>query len=48
MPGLTVLIADDEPLARSRLLRLLGKLEWVGQIIEASDVGEARRQIEES
>ncbi|MDD2988441.1 MAG: LytTR family DNA-binding domain-containing protein [Zoogloea sp.] len=48
MPGLTVLIADDEPLARSRLLRLLGRLEWVGQIIEASDVGEARRQIEES
>ena len=33
----TILVADDEPLARSRLLRLLGKLEWVGQIIEASD-----------
>ncbi len=48
MSGLKVLIADDEPLARSRLLRLLGKLEWVGQIIEASDVGETRRQIEEA
>lgn len=42
---LSVLVVDDEPLARRRLLRLLVKLPWIGRIDEASDVGEARRAI---
>ena len=41
MTGLTVLIVDDEPLARRRLTRLLGKIDWVNRIDEASDVREA-------
>lgn len=44
MTGLTVLVVDDEPLARRRLLRLLGKLDWVGRIEQAADVEEARRK----
>lgn len=47
MPGLSVLIVDDEPLARRRLLRLLGKLEWIGPVHEAGDVDDARRQASE-
>lgn len=38
MTGLTVLIVDDEPLARRRLTRLLGKIDWVGSVFEAADV----------
>ena len=38
MTGLSVLVADDEPLARRRLSRLLGKMDWVGAIAEAGDV----------
>ncbi|MDD2934035.1 MAG: LytTR family DNA-binding domain-containing protein [Methylotenera sp.] len=41
MTGLNVLVVDDEPLARRRLIRLLGKLDWVGRIDEAADVIEA-------
>lgn len=45
MKGLSVLVVDDEPLARRRLLRLLGKLDWVGPIAQAGDVVEAVQQI---
>jgi len=47
MTGFTVLIADDEPLARRRLARLLGKLDWVGRIEQAADVAEACRKTSE-
>jgi len=40
---LSVLVIDDEPLARRRLIRLLGKIEWVGHIDEAGDLAEACR-----
>jgi two-component system LytT family response regulator/two-component system response regulator AlgR len=43
MNELTILVVDDEPLARRRLLRLLGKMEWVGRIEEAADAAEAKR-----
>lgn len=46
MSGLYVLVVDDEPLARRRLIRLLEKLEWVGQIGEASNAIEAKSKIE--
>ena len=48
MPGLSVLVADDEPLARRRLLRLLDKLDWVSRIEEAADVSEASRRATDS
>lgn len=41
--GLSVLVVDDEPLARRRLLRLLTRLHWVGNVSEAGDVTEAGR-----
>ncbi len=41
MTGLTVLVVDDEPLARRRLVRLLSKLDWVGNVEQAGDVAEA-------
>lgn len=44
MTGLTVLVVDDEPLARRRLTRLLGKINWVNRIEEAVDVSEACRK----
>ncbi|OAI13673.1 DNA-binding response regulator [Methylomonas lenta] len=44
MTGFIVLVVDDEPLARRRLVRLLSKLDWVGQIEQAADVEEARRK----
>lgn len=47
MTGIHVLVADDEPLARRRLIRLLTKLDWVGQIDEASNAVEARLKIEQ-
>jgi DNA-binding LytR/AlgR family response regulator len=43
MSGLNILVADDEPLARRRLIRLLHKLDWVGRIDEAGDVAETLR-----
>lgn len=43
MTGLTVLIVDDEPLARRRLVRLLTKVDWVKRIEVAADVKEAYR-----
>lgn len=41
MTGLTVLVVDDEPLARRRVTRLLQKLAWVQKVEEAGDVEEA-------
>lgn len=48
MSELTILVVDDEPLARRRLLRLLAKMEWVGRIEEAADAREARRAAEQT
>lgn len=47
MTGLTVLVVDDEPLARRRLVRQLNKLDWIGRIEQASDVTEACRKTAE-
>ena len=44
MTGLSILVADDEPLARRRLIRLLRKLDWVERIEEAADVAETLRK----
>lgn len=41
MTGFTVLVVDDEPLARRRVVRQLNKLDWIGRIEQASDVTEA-------
>jgi two-component system LytT family response regulator len=40
------LIVDDEPLARRELRRLLAPFSWIEIVGEASDVDEAREQIE--
>ncbi len=48
MSELSVLVVDDEPLARRRLLRLLAKLDWVGRVDEAGDVAQACQRVEES
>lgn len=47
--GVTVLVADDEPLARRRLVRLIesARQTWVGRIVEAPNGLEARRAIDE-
>jgi two-component system LytT family response regulator/two-component system response regulator AlgR len=45
MTKLSVLVVDDEPLARRRLIRMLAKLEWVDQIDEAKDAIEAQVKI---
>lgn len=37
----SVLVVDDEPLARRRIIRLLHTLDWVGAIGEAGGVDEA-------
>lgn len=41
MRDLSVLVADDEPLARRRLVRFLQKIDWIGRIDEAGDVEES-------
>ncbi|MES2986831.1 MAG: LytTR family DNA-binding domain-containing protein [Pseudomonadota bacterium] len=41
MTGLSVLVVDDEPLARRRVIRLLTQLDWVARIDEAGDVDSA-------
>lgn len=43
---LSVLVVDDEPLARRRIIRLLRKIDWVGAISEAAAVGDACEQLE--
>lgn len=46
MSGLSVLVVDDEPLARRRILRLLAKEDGLGRVEVVGDVGEARRVAE--
>lgn len=41
MTELSVLVIDDEPLARRRILRLLAKYPWVGRVDEAANVAQA-------
>lgn len=41
MTSLSVLVVDDEPLARRRIVRLLNRLDWVDRIEEAGDVDSA-------
>ncbi|MBH1963185.1 MAG: response regulator transcription factor [Comamonadaceae bacterium] len=43
---LDVLVVDDEPLARRRVLRLLRQLPWVGSIAEAANVPQALAQLD--
>lgn len=43
MTDFTVLIADDEPLARRRLVRLVAKIDWVKRTETAADVDETCR-----
>lgn len=45
MKDLAVLVVDDEPLARRRLIRLLGKLDWVDRVDEAADTMDACRMM---
>lgn len=45
MSDLSVLVVDDEPLARRRMIRLLRKITWVGPVSEAGDFGDACSQI---
>lgn len=45
MSTLSVLVVDDEPLARRRLIRQLGKLGWISGIEEAADVEEAFEKV---
>lgn len=47
MSGLSVLVVDDEPLARRRLIRLMGKLDWIARIDEAGDALQARQMAAE-
>ena len=41
MNEMSVLVVDDEPLARRRVLRLLAKYPWVGRIDEAANAAQA-------
>ena len=43
MSGYSVLVVDDEPLARRRLIRLMAKLDWIARIDEAGDAPQARQ-----
>jgi len=43
--GLRVLVVDDEPLARGRVVRLLRPTPWIGMIEEAGNVREAAARI---
>lgn len=45
MSLLSVLVVDDEPLARRRLVRMLTKIDWVGTVEEAPNAGEAAKAI---
>lgn len=46
MMSLNVLVVDDEPLARRRVVRLLRALPWVGVIEEAAHVPQALARLE--
>ncbi len=48
MSGLSVLVVDDEPLARRRIVRLLRKLAWIETIEEAGDVDSASARISDT
>jgi two-component system, LytTR family, response regulator len=43
---LSTLVAEDEPLARRRLVRLIGEVPWAVNVGEAADGAEAVRSIE--
>lgn len=45
MSEVRVLVVDDEPLARRRLVRMLGRLDWVGAIEEANNAESALRAV---
>lgn len=45
MTGLRVLIVDDEPLARGRILRQLRPISWISEIDEAANVRDALARI---
>lgn len=47
MTKLSVLVVDDEPLARRRISRLLQKLEWAGSILEAGNIDDACARVAE-
>ena len=46
--GLRVLVVDDEPLARGRVVRLLRPVPWIGIVDEAGNVREAAARIAEA
>lgn len=46
MTSLSVLVVDDEPLARRRLIRLLNKLDWVDEVREAGDIIQAAAHVQ--
>jgi DNA-binding LytR/AlgR family response regulator len=48
MSGPSVLVVDDEPLARRRTLRLLGQVEGLGRVDEAGDFAQACRMVDAS
>ncbi len=48
MNQINVLVVDDEPLARRRMIRMLRKFDWVGRVDEANNVQAARQSIEQS
>lgn len=45
MKGMAVLVVDDEPLARRRVVRLVRQLPWVGAVEEAGNVQQARETL---
>ncbi len=47
MTGLRVLVVDDEPLARRRIIRLLQGYDRVGAVFEAGDVDQALEKLAE-
>ncbi|HEX4874769.1 MAG TPA: LytTR family DNA-binding domain-containing protein [Sphingorhabdus sp.] len=47
MNQINVLVVDDEPLARRRMIRILKQFEWVGRVDEANNILSAKRLIEE-
>lgn len=47
MTGASVLVVDDEPLARRRAIRVLEKAGWASAISEAGDVAQARAALAE-
>lgn len=46
MSGPSVLVVDDEPLARRRILRLLSQIEGLGSIAEAADFAQACQMVD--